>query len=339
MKHSFGSDNHSGVHPQILKAIENVNADYSLSYSEDDYSQRVLHSIEHLLGDSCSAFFVLNGTGANILSLSCLADSSNSIICASTAHINTDECGAPEKFIGCKVTPVNHINGKIYPDEVQKYLTGFGFQHHSQPKVISISQPTEFGTVYTVEEIKQLSSLIHSFGGYLHMDGSRLANAASSLNLSFKQITNDSGVDALSFGGTKNGLLIGEVVVFFSNVNTSKTLYFRKQMTQLYSKSRFIAAQFEEYLKGNLCLSMASHSNSMAKYLENRLKEIDYIKISRPVETNAVFAYIPKTKYEKISKKHFFYIWDEQTMEVRWMCSFNTQKNNIDDFINDLKEL
>lgn len=339
MKHSFGSDNHSGIHPLILKAIEDANELYSVAYSEDEYSLHVLNSIEQLLGGSCKAMFVLNGTGANVLSLSCLADSTNSIICASTAHINTDECGAPEKFIGCKVIPINHNDGKVSPCDVKKYLNGFGFQHHSQPKVLSISQPTELGTLYTFDEIKQLADLMHSYDCYLHMDGSRIANASASLNMPIKSFTADAGVDALSFGGTKNGLLMGEVVVLFASVNCRNSLYLRKQLTQLYSKSRFIAAQFNEYLRNNLYLCLANHSNEMAKYLELRLRELPEVRISRPVETNAVFAYISTRLYEAISKKHFFYIWDEQTMEVRWMCSFNTQKENIDEFIDDLKHI
>lgn len=341
MKHSFGSDNHSGVHPRILEAIKRVNESiedkFCVGYGEDDFSISVLEQIEKMLGHSAKALFVFNGTGANILALSAIAHSSDAIICASTAHINCDECGAPEKFIGAKLIPIEHKDGKIYPETVKKYLGHYGEQHHSQPKIISISQPTELGTLYKPEEIKALADLIHSVGGYLHIDGSRISNAAAAMNTSIKSITSDLGADALSFGGTKNGLMMGETVVWFEKCDKSKILFLRKQMTQLYSKNRYIAAQFEEYLCNGLNIELASHSNSMAKYLESKLKEIPSIRISRPVETNAVFAYISKELYEHLSQKHMFYIWDEETMEVRWMCSFNTTKQDIDAFIDDIK--
>lgn len=337
MKHSFGSDNHSGVHPQILDAIIRTNSEFAVAYGDDEYSQQVLSQIENMLGGECKAMFAVNGTGANILSLANLAHSSDAILCPATAHINCDECGAPEKIIGCKVIPVEHTNGKVSVESVKKHLHGFGEQHHSQPNVLSISQPTELGTLYTVEEIKALADLMHTHNGYLHIDGSRVSNAAAALDIPIKEFTADAGADALSFGGTKNGLLMGEVVVLFKRVSAHRALFLRKQMTQLYSKARFMAAQFDEYLKNDLYLKLASHSNEMAKYLETRLKEIPQIKISRTVETNAVFAYISRELYDKLSEKHMFYIWDEETMEVRWMCSFETDKENIDEFIEDIK--
>ncbi len=338
MKHSFGSDNHSGVHPEIMEAIVKANSDFAVAYGDDEYSQKVLRGVEELLGGDCEAMFVVNGTGANILSLSNLAHSSDAVLCPATAHINCDECGAPEKIIGCKLIPLEHTDGKVYPETVKKYLHGFGEQHHSQPNVLSISQPTELGTLYTVEEIKALANLMHSVGGYLHIDGSRVSNAAAALNIPVKAFTADAGADALSFGGTKNGLLMGEIVVLFKRTSNNRALFLRKQMTQLYSKARFMAAQFERYFKDEMYLELARHSNQMAKYLESKLMEIPQIKISRPVDTNAVFAYISKELYEKLSAKHMFYIWDEETMEVRWMCSFDTHKENIDEFIEDIKK-
>ena len=204
----------------------------------------------------------------------------------------------------------------------------------------SISQPTELGTVYTPTEIKELADLMHSHGCYLYMDGSRLSNAAASLKLNFKEFTQDVGVDVVSFGGTKNGMLMGEAVIFFNQVNHKPAVFLRKQLTQLYSKGRFIAAQFKAYTEENLYLKMAEHSNSMAKYFEASLKiEVPNIKITRPVQTNAIFARMSKESYNEIRKKHYFYIWDEDTMEVRWMCSFNTTKEDIDNFISDLKEI
>lgn len=339
MKHSFGSDNHSGVHPLILKAITDANTHYAEAYGEDEYSAKILSTIQNLLGGNCSALFVMNGTGANILSISNMVTSTDCVICPETAHINVDECGSPENIIGCKLVPIKQVDGKVTCEEVEKHLVGFGFQHHSQPKVLSISQPTELGTLYTPKEIRALADLMHKNGCYLHIDGSRISNAAAALQLPIKSFTADCGVDALSFGGTKNGMLMGEVVVWFNGISTQRAKYIRKQMTQLYSKGRFIAAQFEEYLKDNLNIKLASHSNEMAKYLEKSLEQIPQIKITRPVQTNAVFATIPRELYNALSTKHTFYIWDEETTEVRWMCSFNTQKEDINNFIRDIEQL
>ena len=341
MKHSFGSDNHSGIHPLIMQAIVNENKNFAVAYGEDNYTKGVLSQLENLLGGDCTAFFVLNGTGANVVALSCFINSYNSILAPSTAHINVDECGAPEKLSGSKIVPLFAENGKVSAQTVKGSLFGFGFQHHAQPKILSISQPTELGTLYTPEEIRELADLMHEHGGYLHMDGSRISNAAAYLNMPIKEFTADCGVDVLSFGGTKNGLLMGEAVVVFNNsTNAAEILpYVRKQATQLHSKSRFIAAQFEEYLKDDLYLKLANHSNSMAQYLAKELEPIECIKLSKKVESNAVFAILPLELSEELHKKHYFYVWDESINEVRWMCSFATTKEDIDNFVNDIKEL
>ena len=345
-KCSFGSDNHSGVHPQILKAIERVNEGYCFVYGEDGYTEGVLRQIEALLGNDCKALFVLNGTGANVVSLASFLDSFSTVLAPSCAHILEDECGAVERFSSCKITPLPHIDGKVVFDEVKAALC-FGDQHKVQPKILSISLPTEFETLYTKEEIKALAELMHSVGGYLHIDGSRISNAASAMGCSVKEITYDLGCDVLSFGGTKNGLLIGEAVVIFNlkkNRKIADNLCFvRKQATQLYSKNRFIAAQFEAYLKDDLYLQMASHSNRMAKYLESCLREKlgGKIQITRPVQTNGVYLSLLPLSDEAIDalrKKYIFYIWDNRTKEVRLMCSFNTQKEFIDEFIEDLSK-
>ena len=349
MKHSFGSDNHSGVHPQIMEAIVKENNNFKTAYGDDPYTIEVLGKLEALLGGNCKALFVVNGTGANVVSLAAFVNSYHSIFAPKTAHINVDECGAPEKFTGSKIIPLSSPDGKVTPEEVIKSLTNFGEQHHSQPRILSISQPTELGTLYTPDEIKALADLMHSHNGYLHIDGSRISNAAAALDMPIKSFTADCGADVLSFGGTKNGLLMGEAVVVF---NTDKDIdkrnngfqadilkYIRKQATQLYSKNRFIAAQFDAYLTDNLYITLASHSNAMAKYLEKLLKEIPQVQITQKVESNAVFAIIPKWLTEELLKKYYFYIWDEQTGEVRWMCSFNTQKENIEEFVADIKSL
>ena len=339
MKHSFGSDNHSGVHPLIMDAIVSANKDFAPAYGEDPFTARVLKKLETLLGGNCKAMFVFNGTGANVVALSCFAESFHAILAPATAHINVDECGAPEKLSGAKIIPLEHCDGKVTPEQVKKALTNFGVQHHSQPRILSISQPTELGTLYTPEEIRALADLMHRHGCWLHVDGSRIANAAEALQLPVKSFISDCGVDVLSFGGTKNGLLMGEAVVVFNRQMARKLPFVRKQTTQLYSKNRFIAAQFDAYLKDDLYLRLAGHSNRMARYMESRLKDIPGVTVSRPVQSNAVFALLPPEITAQLQKKHYFYIWDEQTGEVRWMCSFNTQKENIDAFVEDLSVL
>jgi threonine aldolase len=337
MKTSFGSDNHSGVHPLVLKAIADANDDYQLSYGEDEYSERACKMFQNFFGQQARVFFVFNGTGANVLCLQSLTQSYHSVICARTAHINQDECGAPERFTGCKLIAVETKDGKLTPELVKPHLQGFGFQHHSQPKVISISQTTELGTVYTPDEIRALADLAHHYQMYLHMDGSRLANAAAFLDLPMDSITVKSGVDALSFGGTKNGMLLGEAVVFFHPKQADNFLYIRKQSMQLFSKGRYVAAQYLAYLENGLWLENARYANAMAQYLAVEAKDIPGVTITQKVESNAVFAIIPEKARKKLAEKHFFYTWDESTGEVRWMCSFNTRKSHIDAFINDLK--
>jgi len=339
MLHSFGSDNHSGVAPEILEAIINANKDFVVAYGEDEITASANNLLRKQLGEETYPFFVFNGTGANITALKALTNSYNAILCPDTAHINADECAAPEKTTGCKLIPIPNTNGKISVEDVKKELKGFGFQHHAQVKVLAISQPTELGTIYTPAEIKDLADLMHKHNCYLFIDGSRISNASASLNIPIKNFTADLGVDVLSFGGTKNGLLIGEAVIFFKKDLAENFMYIRKQAAQLYSKNRFVAAQFIAYLTDNLNIKLAYHSNNMAKYLEKELMPITQIKVSRPVETNAVFAYVPKDLCAKLQEKHYFYIWDEVTTEVRWMCSFNTRKEDIDLFINDIKSL
>ena len=336
MKHSFGSDNHSGVHPNILESLNRINSDFYIGYGEDEYSQSILFKIESLFDYKYKAFFALTGTGANVLALSSVLNSYNSVICPHTAHINVDECGSPELITGSKLIPVTAKYGKITPEDIIPKLTGFGSPHHSQPKVISISQSSELGTVYTPAEIKALADLAHEHGCLLHIDGSRLSNAAAALNMQFKEFTADMGADIFSIGGTKNGMMIGEVILIREDLNYNAIPYLRKQMTQLYSKNRYIAAQFEAYFKDDLCIKLATHANDMAKYLEQKLSGIDSVKISAPVETNVVFAVIDKFVYDELRKNHYFYIWDEERMEVRWMTSFKTTPEDIDKFIEDI---
>ncbi len=328
-KRGFASDNNSGIHPKILKAIELANVEHAVGYGADSYTEEAMKLFKREFGEETEIFFTLTGTGANILAIQTLCQSFHAILCAETAHINTDECGAPEKFTGCKLISLPSNNGKVSPDELQKKLHGFEVEHHSQPGMLSISQVTEMGTVYTVDEIKKLSEIVHNHGMFLHMDGARISNAAVSLGLNFRAFTKDSGVDVLSFGGTKNGLMLGEAVLIFNPLLSKNTKYFRKQAAQLFSKMRFVSAQFIPYLQDEIWRINASHANKMAALLSGLISGIDAIKITQQVEANGIFAILPKEVIPLIRKEYFFYDWDERKGEVRWMTSFDTTEEDI----------
>lgn len=339
MKRGFASDNNSGIHPEILNAISQANQGHAVGYGGDELTEKARQRFKQEFGEQTEVFFVFNGTGANVLGLSTLTQSFNSIICADTAHIQVDECGAPEKLTGCKLLPVETVKGKIFPESIKKYLHGFDFEHHSQPKVISISQVTELGTIYSLEEIKAITSLAHEYGLFVHMDGARLANAAVALNLPFRTFTVDAGIDALSFGGTKNGMMMGEAVLFFNPELTKFTKYIRKQSMQLYSKMRFVSAQFLAYFENDLWKRNAAHSNNMAKLLETEVKKITAIQLTQEVEANGVFAIVPSEIIPKLQEQYFFYMWDESRSEVRWMTSFDTHEDDIYAFAALIKSL
>ena len=339
MKKGFASDNNAGVHPEILAAMADVNTGHVVGYGNDEFTARAVEIFRQEFGLDTEVFFVFNGTGANVLSLATLTRSYHSIICAATAHIQEDECGAPEKFTGCKLLPVETHNGKLTTEAIEAHLKGFDFEHHSQPKVISISQVTEMGTVYRPDEIKALANLAHRHNMYLHMDGARIANAAVALNLPFKSFTIECGVDVLSFGGTKNGMMMGEAVLFFNPALTSETKYLRKQSMQLFSKMRFVSAQFIAYFNNGLWKRSAVHANIMAKLLEERVSGIPQIKITQKVEANGVFAIIPKEIIKPLQEKFFFYIWNDKTSEVRWMTSFDTTEEEITEFTQTIQKL
>jgi threonine aldolase len=339
MTKGFASDNNSGVHSAIFKAMEAANTGHVVGYGDDPFTQKAIGIFKEKFGQNIKVFFVFNGTGANVLSLSTVTHSFNSIICAETAHIQEDECGAPEKFTGCKLIPVEPENGKITAETIQVHLKGFDFEHHSQPKVISISQVTEMGTVYQPEEIQALADLAHQNNMLLHMDGARIANAAISLGMDFKTFTVDCGVDILSFGGTKNGMMMGEAVLFFNPEVTFNTKYIRKQSMQLYSKMRFVGAQFLAYFENDLWKKTAAHANKMAQLLKTEVEKIPEIEITQPVVANGVFAVVPRHIIEPLQKRFFFYIWDDTKPEVRWMTSFDTTEEEIREFVKLIKKL
>ena len=329
----FASDNNSGIHPEILKSIERANSGHVVAYGDDIYTTRAVSKVREHFGDDVEVFFVLTGTAANVLGLSQITNTYNSIICAETAHINVDECGAPEKYSGCKLLPVQTANGKLTIENIKKYIHGFEFEHSSQPKVISISQPTELGTVYSIDETVKLSDYAHNYNMLLHMDGARLSNAAVSLGVGFEELTADAGVDILSFGGTKNGMLFGESIIIINNSLADNFKYIRKQGMQLASKMRFISAQFERYLTDDLWKVNAEHANKMALLLYEELSGLPKIEITQKVESNGVFAVLPGKYIEALQKEYFFYIWDEEKSEVRWMTSFDTTEEDIYGFV------
>lgn len=338
MKRGFGSDNHSGISPEILQAIATANTDHALAYGDDEWCVRTEELFRREFGPQAKAYFVFNGTGANVLCIDAMCRSHEAVVCAETAHINVDECGAPQRVVGCRLLTVDTPDGKLTPELVKTRLHGFGFEHHSQPRAISITQSTELGTLYTLDEIRALADLAHSFNMYLHMDGARLANAAVALGCSFKEMTTDLGVDCLSFGGTKNGMLMGESCVILNPALDVDLKYRRKQMTQLCSKMRFIAAQFEAYLTTGLWRRNAEHSNAMAQLLYDEVKKLG-VHVMYEVKVNSVFVQLPSEVWHALQKEYFFYDWDETQNVVRWMCSFDTTEDDIHSFVAALKRL
>jgi len=346
VKKGFASDNWSGVCPEIMTALSDVNKGHLFAYGEGDepVSKIAFQKFEECFGEDIAVFFVYNGTAANVLGVNQLMNSYHAVVAASTAHLNEDECGAPEKFIGTKILEIETENGKIVPDQVKPFLKSFGFQHHSQPKVISISQVTEMGTIYTLDEIKALADFAHDNNMYLHMDGARISNAAVALNTDFKSFTTDVGVDVLSFGGTKNGMMFGEAVVFFNKDMAIDFEYVRKQGMQLHSKMRFIAAQFTRYLTDDFWKINATTANNMADILADEIAKIPQLKVSQLVEANGVFVLMPSELIPKLQEQYFFHVWNENPTvdgiikEVRLMCSWDTTEEDISGFISLIKE-
>ena len=341
MKRGFGSDNHSGISPEILQAIAAANVDHALAYGDDEWCARTEALFREHFGPQAKVYFVFNGTGANVLNIDAMCRSHHAVVCAETAHINVDECGAPQRVVGCRLLTVDTPDGKLTPQLVKTRLHGFGFEHHSQPRAISITQSTELGTLYSLDEIRALADLAHSYNMFLHMDGARLANAAVALGCSFKEMTTDLGVDCLSFGGTKNGMLMGESVVILNPALDVDMKYRRKQMTQLCSKMRFVAAQFEAYLTTGLWRRNAEHSNRMAQLLNAELSTLNSpkLKVMYPVQVNSVFVQLPAEVWHALQQEYFFYDWDEAANVVRWMCSFDTTEADIHNFVAALKAL
>ncbi len=336
---SFGSDNNSGVHPRIMQAIAEANKNHTVAYGNDAWTRCAEDAVRELLGEKdIQPMFVFNGTGANVVALQACVLPFHSIICASTAHIAVDECGAPTKLTGCPLKEIDTPDGKLTPELVRPLLHGFGFEHHSQPKVIAISQTTELGTAYTPVELKALADLVHKHDTYLFVDGTRMANACDYLGVSLREMTVDCGVDIFTLGGTKNGLMMGEAIVPLREELAENLKYYRKQATQLYSKMRFISAQFIPYLKEGIWLDNARHSNAAAQRLAAEMREIG-VELTQKVESNQLFFILPKEITDKLLERYFFYSWDEERDESRLVCSWDTTDQDIDEFVEYLRGL
>jgi len=329
---SFASDNNAGIHPKVLQAIAAANQGHVVGYGDDRYTEAVVGKFKQHFGPDIEVFLVFNGTAANTLGLKALTESYHAVICAEGAHIYTDECGAPEKFTGCKLIAIAAPDGKLTVSSVSEAFHGIGDQHHVQPRVISITQCTEVGTVYQPKEVRDLARFAHEHDMFLHMDGARIANAAVSLEMTLQEATRDLGVDVLSFGGTKNGAMGAEAVVFFDKKFCRDFLYVRKQGMQLASKMRFISAQFDALFTDDLWRRNAEHSNRMAALLHDEVRKIRQVKIVQEVEANGVFAQIPRQAIAKLQERYFFYVWNEEESVVRWMCSFDTTEEDVKRF-------
>jgi threonine aldolase len=336
---SFASDNNAGVHPDILKAISAANQGHVVGYGDDAYTYSAQALFQKQLGEDIEVFFVFNGTAANCLSLKALTNSYHAVICAEGAHIYVDECGAPEKFTGCKLVPIAAKNGKLTVEAARSAYHGAGDEHHVQPRVISITQATEVGTVYRPNEVRSLADFAHDHGMFLHVDGARIANAVAALGVNLRQATRDLGVDVLSFGATKNGALGAEAVVFFNPELAANFKFYRKQGMQLASKMRFISAQFEALFTNDLWLQNARRANRMAQLLKLEVSKIPHVKIIYGVEANGVFAQIPRKAIAKLQKRYFFYVWNDAQSVVRWMCSWDTTADDVKQFAEFLRRV
>jgi threonine aldolase len=325
----FASDNYAGAHPAVLDAVTAANGGWAQAYGDDVWTARLRDRLRELLGD-VEAFPVFNGTGGNVTALAAVLRPYEAVVCPETAHINVDECGAPERIAGAKLVDVPTPDGKLTPELLRGRLVGFGDQHHVQAKVVSISQSTELGTVYTPGEIAALAATAHEAGLLLHVDGARLVNAAEALGLELRELTSDCGVDLLTLGGTKSGLLGAEAVVFLRPDLAEGYLYARKQGTQLASKMRFVSAQLLRLFEGDLWRETAGHANAMARRLGDAVAAVPGVRIAYPLQANAVFAALPRPVIERLHERYRFYVWDESAGVVRWMCSWQTTAGDVD---------
>jgi threonine aldolase len=330
---TFASDNNAPVAAEILAAIAQANEGDVISYGEDPYTARAVERFREIFGPSAGTYFAFNGTGANVVALSCLLKPWEAVITPSSAHLQTDECGAFERFTGCKVLPIASGDGKLHIDDLRPYAGKEPDEHHVVPRAISISQSTEFGMLYAPEELRELCAFAHAQGWYVHMDGARIANAAAALGMGLRECTRDLGIDVLTFGGTKNGLMFGEAIVFFDDtLHRGAAIFARKQGMQLASKMRYIAAQFLALLEDDRWHRYASHANRMARRLEERVRKVPGVHITRPVQCNAIFATLDRAVIPQLQQEYFFYVFDDALPEIRWMTHHATRPEDVDAF-------
>lgn len=330
---TFASDNAAPAAPEILEALLRANRGDAISYGEDEWTAQAKAQFKAVFGEHADVYFAFNGTGANVVALSCLLKPYEAVICPSSAHLQTDECGAFERFTGCKVLPVAAREGKLEPADLEPYAGEIRDEHHVRPRVLSISQSTEYGTLYTACELRALCAFAHDAGWLVHVDGARLCNAAAALGLSLRESTADLGVDVLTFGGTKNGLLFGDAIVFFHpEQHAGAARFARKQGMQLASKMRFIAAQFTALLEDERWLRYAEHANAMTQRLHQAIRAIPGVRVTRPPECNAIFATLDRSVVPRLQAQYFFYVFDEALPEVRWMTHHATQPEDVDAF-------
>ncbi|GCD47290.1 threonine aldolase family protein [Streptomyces paromomycinus] len=334
----FASDNYAGAHPEVLAALALANGGHQVAYGEDEYTEALQRTIRSHFGQTAEAFPVFNGTGANVVALQAMTDRWGAVICADSAHIHVDECGAPERVGGLKLLTVPTEDGKLTPELIDREAYGWDDEHRAMPQVVSITQNTELGTVYTPDEVRAICEHAHERNMLVHLDGSRIANAAASLDVPMRAFTNAVGVDVLSLGGTKNGALFGEAVVVVNPDAVRAMKHVRKMSMQLASKMRFISVQLEALLTRDLWLRNARHANSMAQRLAAGVREVDGVEILYPVQANAVFARLPHDVTERLQKRYRFYFWDEAAGDVRWMCSFDTTEEDVDGMLAALRE-
>ncbi len=333
----FASDNNAGIHPEVLTAIAEANGGHVIAYGDDPYTEKLQSVVKRHFGEPAEAFPVFNGTGANVLSLQALLPPWGAVICADTAHIHTDENGAPERVGHMKLLTVAAPQGKLTPELVATQAKGFGNEHHVQPAAVSITQSTEVGTLYTAEEIRAIADHAHGLGLHLHVDGTRLANAAAALDVPLRALTTDAGVDVVSLGGTKNGLLFAEAVVVLNPEAVTGMKYLRKMNMQLASKMRFLSAQLIALFDGDLWLRSARHANAMAARLSTAVADLPGVTVTQPTQTNGVFAIIPPAAAEHARKTFRFYDWRPERGEVRLMCSFDTTEADVDHLVDELR--
>ncbi|NKY38474.1 beta-eliminating lyase-related protein [Cellulomonas septica] len=336
----FASDNYAGAHPEVLAALVDANGGHQTAYGADAYTARLQEVVGAHFGAGATAYPVFNGTGANVLSLQALLPRWGAVVCAETAHIQTDENGAPERVGGLKLLTVATPDGKLTPELVARQAWGFGDEHRAQPGVVSITQSTELGTLYTPDEVRALADQAHDLGLRLHVDGARIANAAAALDLPLRAFTTDAGVDVVSLGGTKNGLLFGEAVVVLDEAAAPGLAYLRKMNMQLASKMRFVSAQLVALFEGDLWLRSAQHANAMAARLRAGLDALgDRVHVTLPTQANGVFVTLPRAVSAELRRTWKFYDWHPESGEVRLMCAFDTTEGDVDAFLAELRRL